>query len=141
MSYPSDAKRTAYLPIMARDEAAETADREQNGEGDREDDDGRGCGAAGVTALDPAEHVDGHDLRLERQVAGDEHDRSELTDRTCERQRDTGEDRRQDVRQDHAAEGRETRGAERRGGVFHLRVELEQHRLDRAHDERKRDEE
>src|SRR3954454_13976637 len=124
MSYPSDAKRTAYLPIMARDEAAETADREQNGEGDREDDDGRGCGAAGVTALDPAEHVDRDDLRLERQVAGDEHDCSELADRACERQRDTGKNRGEDVRQDHAAKRREARGAERRGGVLHLGIEL-----------------
>src|SRR3954462_10357785 len=118
--YPSEAKRTAYLPIMACGEAAEAADREEDGERDRKDDDRRRGGAAGVTALDPAEHVDRHDLRLERQVAGDEHDRSELTDRACERQRDTRQNRRQDVRQDDAAERRETRCAERRCGVLHL---------------------
>src|SRR5580765_7669090 len=95
----------AYLPVMACGEAAQTADREQDGERDAEDGDGRGRCAALVAALEAAENVDGENLRLEREVAGDENHCAELPDRAGERERDAGEDRRQDVRQDHAPKG------------------------------------
>ena len=45
------------------------------------------------------------------------------------------------VRQHDPAEGRERARAERGGGLLHLPVELEQHGLDGAHDERERHEE
>ena len=51
-----------------------------------------------------------------------------------------GEDRRPQVREDDPAEGRQRPGAERRGGLLHLPVELEQHRLHGADDERQGDE-
>ena len=47
-----------------------------------------------------------------------------------------GEDRRGEVRQHDAAEDRQRPGAERRRGLLHLGVELEQHRLHRADHER-----
>ena len=42
---------------------------------------------------------------------------------------------------DDPPEGLEGRRAERRGRLFHLEVELEEHRLDGSDDERQRDEE
>src|SRR4051794_16879106 len=93
---------------------ADAADSEEHGKGNREDDDGGSGGTAGVAALDAAEHVDGDALGLEGKVARDQYDRPELADRTCKSERDAGEDRRQDVRQDHAPEGGEARGTERR---------------------------
>ena len=96
---------------------------------------------SGVAALDPPEDVDGRDLGLERQVARDQHDGAELADRPRERERDAGEDRRQQVREDDAPEDRERARAERRGRLLHLAVELEQHGLHGADDERQRHEE
>ena len=43
-------------------------------------------------------------------------------------------------RQDHAPEGLPARRAEAGGGLLELRVEVLQHRLHRAHDERQADE-
>ena len=45
-----------------------------------------------------------------------------------------------EVRQHDPAEGRPAARAERRGRLLHVAVELDQHRLDRAHDERQRHE-
>ena len=53
---------------------------------------------------------------------------------------DAGGDRGQDLRQHDAAEDDHRRGAERGRGLLGVAVEVEQHRLDRAHRERQRDE-
>ena len=94
-----------------------------------------------VVALDLAEDVDGRDLGVERQVPRDQHDRAELADRARERERDAGEDRRQQVREDDAPEDADRPRAEAGGRLLHLAVELEQHGLHGADDERQRHEE
>ena len=68
-------------------------------------------------------------------------DRAELADRAGEGERHAREDRGHQVRQHDPAEDREAARAERGGGLLHVAVELEQHRLDRAHHERQRHEE
>ena len=60
--------------------------------------------------------------------------------RASEGQREAGEQRRQDRRQDHPRERLEGAGAQRRRRLFDLGVEVLQHRLHRAHDERQADE-
>ena len=81
------------------------------------------------------------DLGLERQVARDQHQRAELADRAGEAERDARRG------SPGSRFGRMIRrkivklaGAERRGRLLHLAVELDQHRLHRAHDERQRHE-
>ena len=67
---------------------------------------------------------------------------ADLADRARERERDAGEDPREDVREHDAAEDVvSSLRAERARGLLHLAVELEQHRLHRPHDERQRHEE
>ena len=60
--------------------------------------------------------------------------------RPGEGERGAGQHRGQQVRQDDPAEDGEPRGAERRRTLLHLLVELDQHRLHRAHHERERHE-
>jgi hypothetical protein len=81
------------------------------------------------------------DLRLERQIAGDQDDRTDLADRAGERHREAGQDAREDVRKDDPPERLELTRPERARGLLHLRVELEQHRLHGPHHERQRHEE
>src|SRR6266540_3500044 len=76
---------------MPRGISPDGADRDQREERDRQQDHGNGGGARDVVALDLPEDVDGRDLGLPRDVAGDEDDRSELADGARERQRDAGE--------------------------------------------------
>ena len=91
--------------------------------------------------LDLPEDVDGGDLGVEREVPRDQHDGAELAERPRERQGGAGEDGGQQAREDDAAEGRERRGAEGGRRLLGLAVELDQHRLHRAHDERQGHEE
>src|SRR5580765_8132646 len=98
--YPSAPNLSAYRPrrvrrldIVPRRPAADAADREQNRERDEKQHDRDGRRAGDVVALVLAEDVHGRDLRPVREVAGDEHDRPELADRTRERERDSREDR------------------------------------------------
>src|SRR5438309_10457591 len=98
---------------MSRHPAADSADCDEDAERDPEYDHGCGSCAAGIAALDPPEDIDGGDLRLEREVAGENHDRAELADSPRERERDAGEDRRQDARKNDATEGRQPIRAER----------------------------
>jgi hypothetical protein len=86
------------------------------------------------------EDVDGRDLRLERDVPGDQDDRAELAHGPRKGERDAGKDRRQQVREDDPPEDLERAGPERGRCLLHLLVELEQHRLYRADDERQRHE-
>ena len=60
--------------------------------------------------------------------------------RAGEGQREAGEQGRQDRRQDHAAEGLPAGGAQARRRLLDLRLEILQHRLHRADDERQADE-
>ena len=59
---------------------------------------------------------------------------------TGEGEREAGQERRHDRRQDDAAEGLPAPGAERRRGLLDLGVEILQDRPDRAHHERQADE-
>ena len=119
------------------------ADRSNDGQQQQRDDQqhdrhgGRGT-RAGRPRL--VHDVDRRDLGLERDVARDEHDRAELAHAAREAERAAGQDRRHQVGQDDPAGRRERRGAQRRGGLFHVAVQLQQHRLDRADHERQRHE-
>ena len=66
--------------------------------------------------------------------------RADLADRAGERQRGARQDRRSQRRQHDPPEGDAVGGAERRRRLLDLLVELDQHRLHRAHDERERHE-
>src|SRR6266566_8124603 len=121
--------------------ATEGADREQHTERDQENDDRSRCRATRLSALEPAEHGHRYDLRLEREVSRDEHDRAELADGAREREGDAGQNRGQDARKNDALESREATRAQRGGGVLHLAIELEENRLNRSNDERERHEE
>src|SRR5215218_8178524 len=61
-----------------------------------------------------------HDLGISRHVAGDEDHGTVLPDRSGERERKAGEDRRQQRWQDDPGEDIETVPAEKRGGFFVL---------------------
>jgi hypothetical protein len=76
----------------------------------------------------------------ERQVAGDEDDRAVFADAAGEGERKTGQDRRCQPRQQHAADGLEAIGAERGCCFLHFLVDLFHHRLHGAHDEGQADE-
>src|SRR4051812_44483780 len=138
--YASTPMRRLTLAIMPRRPAAQSADDEQDGERDREQHERKRRGARDVLGLEPPEDVDGRHLRLERQVPGDEDDRAELADGARERERDSGENRRQEVREDDPAEDRRRARTKRRGRLLHLGVQLEKHGLHRTHDERQRHE-
>src|SRR5581483_6997076 len=99
---------------MTRRVAAEAADQEEDTERDREQKDGeRGC-TARIARVQPLEDVERGDLRLEWEVPRDQDHGSELADGARECKRNAGEERRQQVREDDAAEDREAPGAERR---------------------------
>jgi hypothetical protein len=119
---------------------ANAADREQQDEREHEEDDGDRRSGGRVAALDPSEDVDGRDLRLEREVPGDDDERPELPDRLGEGECHPGEDSREDVREDHPTERGEARRPERARGLLDVGVELAQDRLHRPDDERERDE-
>src|SRR5581483_9908235 len=126
---------------MARRPPSKAADTEENGERDDEEQHGERRRPRGIPAVQPLEDVERRDLRLERQVARDEDHGAELADRARERERDAREQGRQEVREDDAAEDGDAVRAERRSGLLHVAVELDQHRLHRPDDERKRHEE
>ena len=77
----------------------------------------------------------------QRHVAGDEDHRAVFADRAGEGQREAGQQRRQRAPAGSTrAKVCSRRGAERRGGLLDLAVEVLQHRLHRAHDEGQADE-
>src|SRR6266576_5767267 len=139
--YASDVRRIPCLTVMPSRPAAEGADRKEDTERDHEQQHRERSRAGRVVAVEPLEHVEGRDLRLEGKVAGDEDDRPELADRARKGKRDPREERRQEMREDDPFEDRDPAGAERRCSLLHLAVQLDQHRLYRANDERKRHEE
>src|SRR5258707_6119581 len=137
--YPSARNRRTYLrTLVPRCEEAQAADREQQREGDEEHHHGDGGRARLVAALDVQEDEHGGDLGLERRVARDQHERADLTDRARERDRDAGQDAGEDVRQHDAPEHAELTCAERTRRLLRFDIELEQHGLHPAHDDRQR---
>ena len=84
--------------------------------------------------------VDRRDFRLHRDVARDQHDRAELADRAGEAQAGAGEDRGQQRRQDDPSQDRERHAPSDAAASSMSAVELEQHGLHGADDERQRDE-
>src|SRR5262249_51019609 len=70
-------RRCGLRTLVPRREVADCPDREQEDEREREEHDGDACRRRRVPALDAAEHIDGGHLRLEGEVAGDDHERSE----------------------------------------------------------------
>src|SRR4051812_43266902 len=105
--YASDPKRIVYLAIMARCPPPQAADAEEDAEGHDQHEQRKRGGALRIATRDPLRDVERRDLRLERQVAADQDDRAELADRPCEREREAGQQRRQEVREDDFAEDRE----------------------------------
>ena len=115
-------------------------DGEQEQEGNHQHDDGQ-RGGAGVVELVQLVHDQQRDnLRLHRDVAGDENDRAVFAEGARERQREAGEQRGHHHRQDDAPEGFPAVRAEGGGGLLDFNVEFLQHRLDRADDKRQSDE-
>src|SRR4051794_6407410 len=119
----------SVLTVMTGGPAAEAADSEEDAERDDEHQERERRGARRVAAVQALEDLERRDLRLERQVAADQDHGSEFADRTRECECDAREQRGQQVREDDAAIDRQARGAERRGRLLHLVVELDQHRL------------
>jgi hypothetical protein len=117
-------------------------DAEEEGEErDRQEQHGDGGGAGAVAACVWLRiHTDAT-FGVERAVARDQRDRADLANGARERHRDAGEDAGEDARQDNPPEYRRLMRAERTRRFLHVRIELVQHGLNRAHDERQRHEE
>src|SRR5271165_5880251 len=115
-------------------------DREQHDERDRQLD-RRDRGRSGVIVfLELDDDQKRRDLGDERHVAGDEDDRAIFPDAAREGQRNAGEQRRRQLRDHHAADRLPSARSERRRSLLLADVERADDRLDRAHDERKADE-
>src|SRR4249919_93001 len=80
------------------------------------------------------------DLGLERQVAGDEDHRAVFAEPACECQRKTGQQSRQQVRQDHAPQRGEAARAERCGRFLGFASQRLENRLHGAHGKGQADE-
>ena len=98
-------------------------------------------GAGVVVLLELRDDQQRRDLGPHRHVAGDEDDRPVFADGARERQREAGQPRRVQIRQDHAAARPASRSAPRLvAASSSLDVEILDHRLQRADDERQPDE-
>src|SRR5207342_2673633 len=108
------------LRILAsmREQRRDRVDREQAHERRRQQQRGDRNGAVVVVFLQPDRDQQRRDLGLERQVAGDEDHRAVFAQAAREREREPGEQRRQQFRQDHPAQRGEAAGAERGGGFL-----------------------
>ena len=91
---------------------------------------GHGGRARDVVGLELLVGVHRRHLRVERDVARDQRQRSELAHRPGKRQSGARHDGRDQVGQDDPEERGDLRRAERVGGVLHLAVQLLQDRLD-----------
>src|SRR5829696_1678483 len=139
--YPSAANRSAYLARTAFSSSRDSRYPRYEHQGHDEQDDRDRGGRDDVVRLDLAEYEDRGHLRLERDVPGDEDHRAELAERTRKAERDPGEDRGEEIRQDDPPEYRRAPGPERGGRLLHLPIELEQDGLHGSHDERQGHEE
>ena len=121
--------------------ALEQTDDDQDRERNRQQHHGDRRSGHDVVVLDLAVDAHGGHLRLERDVAGDQHHRAELPDRPRKPQPGASQDGRHQVGQHDQAKGRPAAGAQRGGRLLHLAVHLPQHRLHAAHHKGERDEE
>src|SRR4029079_8464625 len=82
--YPSATSRSPIRvrrsTLMSRPPRAQAPDPDQDDHGEQQQDDRHRSGARRVVGLDLPEDEDGRDLRLERDVPADQHDRAELPD-------------------------------------------------------------
>src|SRR5262245_4079576 len=100
-------------------------------------DDRDGCRLAVGELFESGDDQHRSDLRFVRHVPGDEHDRPVLTNGSGEGQGETGDERRQEIRDDDPAERLPPTRPEDHGRLFRLLVEGLEHRLDGSNDERK----
>ena len=97
-------------------------------------------GAGIVELLELDDDQQRRDLRHVGHVAGDEDHRAVFADRPGEGQREAGQHGRRQRRQHDAGERLQPGGAQRRGGLLDVEVEVLDHRLHRAHHEGQADE-
>ena len=121
-----------FTPTPGRRSAGGPSRWREHDQGDGDEHDGHRARRREVPALGEAVDEGRGDLGLEREVARDEHDGAELADGAGEGEAGAGEDRRQDAREDDAAQYLARRGAEGGRSLFGLRIELGQDRLDAA---------
>src|SRR5688572_6528082 len=124
--YSSAAPRKAYL-ATTQPPALDDVKRDDDDQGQHEQHGGFRRGAHRVVRLDLAEDVHGGDLGLERDVARDQHGRSELADGPGKSQPRAGQDGGQQVGQDDPPEGGQLARSQRMCRLLHLDVELDQH--------------
>src|SRR5438876_11020981 len=120
--------------------AFEEVDGEERDERDREQDDGDRRRLGVGELLEPRHDQDGRDLGPERHVARDEDDRAVLAERAREGEREAGDDRREDGREDHPQHGLQAVRAQARGGLLDVPVEALEHGLEGTDHEGEADE-
>src|SRR5690606_19372929 len=115
---PACASAIAAAPAFVAEDQRDQVDRQQAGErGDQHQ--RRQCDRAVVVVLLQADgDQQRRDLGLVGLVAGDEDHRAVLAQRAGESEREAGQQRRQQLRQHHPAQGGQARGAERGGGLL-----------------------
>ncbi|SOY47396.1 conserved hypothetical protein [Cupriavidus taiwanensis] len=124
---------------MAARPGLQQVDQQQQRERDHQHHHRHRGGAGVVVLLQLGIDHQRRDLGNHRHVARDKHHRAVLAGGARERQRKPGQQRRQDRRQDHAAEGLQPVGAEAGRGLFQFLLDIFEHRLHRAHHERQAD--
>src|SRR5512132_3643292 len=130
MSWSSASAAAPLVPAL------QPVDDEQHAESGDQYDRGDRRSSGVVVLLELDDDQQRRDLRHHRQVAGDEDHRAVLAEPAGEGERETGEDRRQDGRQDDAQEGLDPVRAEARRSLLDFHVEILQDRLHGADDER-----
>src|SRR5690606_7903866 len=137
---PACASAIAAAPALVAERQRDQVDRQQAGERGGQHQRRQRDRAVVVVLLEPDRDQQRRDLGLERLVAGDEDHRAVLAQRTREGEREPGQQRRQQLGQHHPAQGGQSRGAERGGGLLLLVAQGLEDRLHRAHRERQADE-
>src|SRR4051794_27767328 len=110
----------------------ELVDEEEEDEGDREH---HGCdhrGSAIIELLEPDDDEEWRNLRHHGDVAGDEYAGAVLADAARESEGETGEERREHVRQDHVEDCPEPASAEKGRGLLNVLFRLLEYRLNGA---------
>src|SRR4051794_12169402 len=100
-------QRAARLSVTAGHPSLDDVEGDEPQERAHEQARGAGSGPGDAVLLDFSVDEDRRNLRLARQVAGDQHRRAELAQRAGERERGAGRHGRRDRRQDDAPEDRE----------------------------------
>src|SRR5262245_56960719 len=135
-SVRGSARSRAISARLHRDHAQrEKVDGDQEGERHEQEDERDRRGAGVVELLEPDHDQKRRDLGLHGHVAGDEDDRSVLSERPREGEREAGEDRREELREQDAQERLRAAGPEARRRFLRGAVEVGEHGLDRPHHE------